>query len=201
MQNKSTFIKTLKELSGGSIHLDGYLPEQIFYQLEDSINESFKVLEKEVNLRFKKYKKIKENERELSEITKSNEFIEKSNEFIEESDKSMDSNTSNSSQEKDFSDENGSDENGSNENGSDENGSNENGSDENGSDEIDRKDSVNSHATNEESNENGSQEADESTISIESELWMDSHSSDVETLNKPASEVSKMLWDNPKKRK
>jgi hypothetical protein len=57
LKDKSLFLKTLKDLSVTSIHLDGFEPEQIFYQLEESTKTRFNFLKNEINLKFKKSEK------------------------------------------------------------------------------------------------------------------------------------------------
>lgn len=59
MKNEPLFKETLDSLGVKSIYIDGFEPEQIFYQLENKLMSRYTSLEKQVNAEYSKF--VKEN--------------------------------------------------------------------------------------------------------------------------------------------
>ena len=164
MKNEVQFLEILDELSLKNIHISGFEPEQIFYQIEPQINEKFENLENEINI---KHKKFLQNKQKLDEMNDDSHISSEEDQIETE----------------EYSDEDQSDISIPIQNESEE--SNENSY---------------SESFNESNSENSLCDSDEKTISFESEIWMESHSSDAELLNRPACEVRNLLWGNKKRR-
>lgn len=188
MKNQVQFFEILKEMSLKNIHIDGFEPEQIFYQIEPLIESKFNDLEQEINTKHKKFLKVK---------TESNSIDNESSEMEENV------NYTEGSHESEISKENS--ECSSNEDNDIRSGisgetieysSNED-EEVNESEMTEENQSSNCDHSNE--SENSHQFSEEQTVSFDQEVWEESHSSDTEFLNKPAAEVGYLLWGNKKK--
>lgn len=188
MKNQVQFFEILKEMSLKNIHIDGFEPEQIFYQIEPLIESKFNDLEQEINTKHKKFLKAKTEsnsiDNESSEMDQNVDYTEGSHESeISEENNECSNNEDNdirlgiSGEAIEYS-------------------SNED-EEVNESEMIEENQSSNCDHSNE--SENSHQFSEEQTVSFDQEVWEESHSSDTEFLNKPAAEVGHLLWGNKKK--
>lgn len=187
MEEKNIFETTLESMGIKDVYIDGFTPDQIFFQLEDALSKRFDQIKFQIDEKYKKYiKKINDQENlkkdSASELSSDNYESEK---YIEESlDKSVD-------------DENSIDDSDQNESISHER---QNLFDSKAEDS--EKSDFEEHSSQISSGENNHDEyfCSEQSVSFEADDWNSSYSSCDEIVNAPATNTIKILISKDNKK-